>query len=55
MGEHDQDIQNLKSHGRHHEEVDRDEFFYMSVEKGFVNLSLLSRNRSPDKIAPLFH
>ena len=26
-----------------------------SVLLGFVNLSLLSRNRSPDKIAPLFH
>ncbi len=33
MGEHDQDKQNLKLHGRHHEEIDRNEFLYMIVEK----------------------
>jgi hypothetical protein len=33
MGEDDQDKQDLKLHGRHDEEVDRDEFLYMIVEK----------------------
>ena len=33
MGEHYQDKQNLKSHGRHHEVVDRDEFLDMTIEK----------------------
>ncbi len=33
MGEHDQDKQDLNVHGRHHEEVDRDEFCYKRVGK----------------------
>ena len=33
MGEHGQDKQNLKLCGRHHKEVDRDEFLYVIVEK----------------------